>query len=217
MDPEIGKVVVIAITTVGAVAWLAGLFAMLRAERDWRESSSLASERFELEGDRSPGTIVGEAEVEGHPEELSAKLTGLLAREGMGPLGPVKILSSDRDEVAFEPAGPSPLGFRGGRIRLTPAGSRTRIDYALRAGSRGYLIGGWVALALGLAALVAAPTLAFTIVLPSPNPSIRGQCFHVFQMVHFLWPPFLFAHLSRQPARLFRGRIEGLIHNLPYT
>jgi hypothetical protein len=217
MDPETGQVVVIAITAIGAVAWLAGLAAMLRAGREWRESSLPTTERFDLEGDRPPGTIVGEAEVEGHPEELSAKLTGLLAREGMGPLGPVKILSSDRDEVTFEPAGPSPLGFRGGRIRLTPKGSRTRIDYALRAGSRGLLIGGWVALALGLAALIAAPTLAFTVILTSPNPNVRGQCFQVVQMVHFLWPPFLFAHLSRQPARVFRGRIEGLIHNLPYT
>ena len=93
----------------------------------------------------------------------------------MGPLGPVKIVSSDRDEVTFEPAGPSPLGFRGGRIRLTPAGSRTRIDYALRAGSRGLLIGGWVALALGLAALIAAPTLAFALALPARTPTSAGS------------------------------------------
>ena len=60
----------IAITAIGALAWLAGLAAMLRAGREWRESSQLAAERFDLEVHRSPGTIVGEAEVEGHPEEL---------------------------------------------------------------------------------------------------------------------------------------------------
>ncbi len=36
-------------------------------------------------------------------------------------------------------------------------------------------------------------------------------------MVHFLWPPFLFAHLSRQPGRMFRARMEALVHNLPYS
>ena len=48
---EVGKLVVVGITAIGAVAWLAGLAAMLRAERDWRESSREAAERFDAEGD----------------------------------------------------------------------------------------------------------------------------------------------------------------------
>ena len=217
MDPDTAKLVVVAITAVGAVAWVAGLTAVLRASRERRRSARQAAERFELEGDFAPGTIVGEAEVEGQAEELSSKLAGQLARESFGPFGPVKIVARDRHEVAFEPAGASMNGFRRGRVRLGPAGSRTKIEYALETSPRGILIGGWIALALGLAALIITPWLMFAYVLPSPNPNVRGQAFQAVQMVHFLWPPFLFAHLSRQPGRMFRARMESLIHNLPYT
>ncbi len=217
MDPETGQVVVIAITAVGTVAWLAALAVMLRASRVGNESSRQAAERFEIEGDFPVGTIVGEAEVDGQPEALSAKLASLLARDGMGPGNPVKILTQNRAEVSFEPAGASMMGFRGGRIRLSPSGHRTRVAYAIRTSPRGYLIGGWIALGLGLVALIAAPSLVFLYVLPSPNPNVRGQAVQAFQMVHFLWPPFLFAHLSRQPGRLCRARLDSLIHNLPYS
>jgi hypothetical protein len=215
MDPETGKLVVIAITSVGGLVWLAGLTAVLRASREHRQSSLLATERFEATEEASPGTIVGEAEVEGQPEELSAKLAGQLARESAGPFGPVKIVARDRHEVSFEPAGRSPLGFRSGRIRLEPAGSRTRIKYDIETTPRGILIGGWIALALGLAALIVEFWIMFTFVIPDPR--LQGQEFQALQMVHFLWPPFLFAHLSRQPGRMFRARMDALVHNLPYS
>ena len=217
MDPETGQLVVVAITSVGALVWLTALATMLRASRDGGVTSVKAAERFEIDGQFPAGTIVGEAEVEGQPEELSTKLAGLLARDGMGPGCPVKIVARDRREVTFEPAGSSMIGFRGGRIRLTPSGARTRIDYAIRTSPRGYLIGGWMALGLGLVALIAAPSLVYFYVLPSPNPNVRAQSIQVCQMAHFLWPPFLFAHLSRQPGRMIRGRMESLVHNLPYA
>ena len=135
----------------------------------------------------------------------------------MSPFGPVKIVTRDLSEIAFEAAGPSMNGFQGGRIRLTPSGHRTRIDYAIATKSRGLLIGGWIAVVLGLVAVVVTPCLMFLIVLPHPNPNIRAQVFQSFQMVHFLWPPFLFASLARQPGRMFRARMESLVHNLPYN
>src|SRR5947209_7184985 len=116
MDPETGKLVVVATTAIGLVAWLAGLAAMLRAAREWREATLADADRFDPEADRSPGMVVGGDEVDGHPEDLAGKLTRLLAREGMGPFGPVKITSAEGGVVAFEPAGPSTMGFRGGRI-----------------------------------------------------------------------------------------------------
>ena len=157
--------------------------------------------------DRSPGTIVGEAEVEGQPEELSAKLAGLLAREGIGPFGPIKIVVRDRHEVAFEPAGPSMLGFRCGRIRLAPTGSRTRIDYAIETSPRGLpdrRLGG-PGPRPGGADRRPDPGVRSRPAQPEPeHPGpVRSRS---IQMVHFLWPPFLFAHLARQPARMFRGQ-----------
>jgi hypothetical protein len=215
----------IALTTVGVVAWLTGLTVMLRTTRERQARAQEAAERFAIEGEPAAGTIVGEAEVKGQPEELSEKLAGLLARDGLGPLGPVKIIACDRHEVAFEAAGPAsgspgyPLaGFRRGRIRLAPLGSRTRVEYAVETSSgRALLAAGWFFLALGLLALVIGVWVECTYVLPSPNPNIRAQAIQMVQVVHFLWPPFLLAHLSKQPARLTRTRIEALVHNLPYS
>jgi hypothetical protein len=225
MDPETAKAVVIAIAAVGAVTWLAGLTVLLRATRERQARAQEAAERFDVEHEAAPGMIFEEAEVDGRPEELSSKLAGLLARDGMGPLGPLKIAGCDRHEVAFEAAGPTfsstgygTPGFRRGWVRFAPSGSRTRIDYAVEAPSGRVLLGiGWLVLILGLVALVVGLWLEFTYVLPSPNPSIRTQAVQMVQVVHFLWPPFLFAYLARQPSMMLRSRLESLVHNLPYV
>ena len=144
----------------------------------------------------------------------------------MGPFGPVKIVACDRRELVFESVGVVVdlsgqgefVGVRRGRFRLTPSGSRTRVEYAIEAPSGRILLGlGWLFVVLGLVALVAACTIMFTYILPNPNPSIRGQAFQMVQVVHFLWPPFLFGSLSRQPSRFVRARVEALVHNLPYS
>ena len=217
MEPETAKTLVVAITAVGSVAWMTSLVMLLRAGRERREAVELAAERFEVEGDFAPGAIVGEAEIQGQPEDLSAKLAGLLARDGMGPFGPVKIVSQDRKEVAFEPAGSAMMGFRSGRLRLKSVGKKTRVSYAIEVARPWYLRIAWVFQAIGLVALVAAPTLALSLAIPSPNPNVRAQAVQIVQMVHFLWPPFLFAYLSRLPGRMIRGRMDSLVHNLPYT
>ncbi len=225
MDPETGKWIVIAIAAVGAVAWLSGLAFMIRVTREHRASAQQAAERFDIEDGAVAGTIVGEAEVAGHPEELSEKLARLLARDGMGPLGPVKIVSCGPREVIFEAAGIAPGSsghvqavLRRGRFRLTPSGSRTRVEYAIETPSGRVLLGlGWLFVFLGLVALVTAGTIMFGYILPSPNPEVRGQAFQMVQVVHFLWPPYLFGSLSRQPARFIRARVEALVHNLPYS
>ena len=66
-----------------------------------------AAERFDIEEPTAAGTLMGEADVEGRPEELSEKLAGLLAREGMGPFGPVKIVACNDRELVFESSGPA--------------------------------------------------------------------------------------------------------------
>jgi hypothetical protein len=224
MDEETAKTIVIGITAAGAVAWLAGLTVMIRATRERQGGASDTDEHFEVEGARPAGTIVGGADVDGQPEALAAKLAERLAGNGLGPFGPVKIVTCDRSEVVFEAAGLDlgsagygGTGFRRGRARFTGSGNRTRVDYVVETSSRRVVLLalGWLVLGLGLVALVAAPWLEFTYVLPNAN--LRMQAVQTVQMVHFLWPPFLFAFLSRQPARLLRAQIESLVHNLPYT
>ncbi len=222
METEPSTWIVIALTAVGAVAWLAGLAVMARATRELRARVQDASARFDIEERSAAGTLVGEGEVDGRPEGLSEKLAGLLARDGMPPFGPVKIVACDRGELVFESAGLNPGmaagNIRGGRFRFCPVGSRTRIEYAIEAPSGRVLIAiGWLFIVLGLAALVAGCWIMFAYVIPSPNPGVRGQAVQMVQVCHLLWPPFLFAALSRQPARMIQARVSAMIHNLPYS
>ena len=103
----------------------------------------------------------------------------------MNLLGPIKILEQDRHQLAFEPADPSMSPFKAGRLRFTPSGSRSRVEYAIETSSGGLIFGAWIALGLGLVALIAAPVVGFLLVVPSPDPSVRAQSVQVVQMVHF--------------------------------
>jgi hypothetical protein len=225
MDSETAKLIVIVLAAVGVVAWLAGMSVMQRATREQRLRSEEAAERFETDRQAGEAMIVGMAEIEGQPETLTKRLTELLARDGLGPLGPVKILGCDRHEVTFETGGAwtGPSGFstapqRRGQIRLLPNGSRTRVEYAIEAPSGTWqLVFGWLFVVLGIAAIVIGVWLEFSYVVDSPNPGVRAQAVQMVQTVHFLWPPFLAAYLARQPNRMLRTRIETLIHNLPYV
>ncbi len=222
MDPEIARFVVIGIASTGTIVWMAAVAAMIRASRERQAQIQLAGERFDIDGPNTGGTIVGEAEVQGRPEDLSAKLASLLARDGLGPIGPVKILACDRNEVSFEAAGPPGQGqprtlIRRGRFRLEPVGSRTRIAYAIETSSSRILLTiGWLFVVLGLTALVAGVWLLLTFAVASPSAEVRAQSVQMFQAGHFLWPPFLFAYLTRQPVKFARSRVDALINNLPY-
>ncbi|MDB5350303.1 MAG: hypothetical protein JWN86_1550 [Planctomycetota bacterium] len=220
MDAETARMVVIGIAAVLALIWLSALQVMILATRDQGSPAQETAERFGVVEQESASTIVGEAEVDGLPEELSRKLATLLARGAMGPFGPVKILSCDPEEVVFEASEPSSRisPIRHGRFRMFRSGSRTRIDYALDSPSgRTLLKVGWILLALGLAGLLAGIWLQFQLVLPSPSPQIRGQSVQMLQAIHLIWPPFLLAYLSRQPRRLAQARMEALVNNLPYA
>ncbi len=52
--------------------------------------------------------------------------------------------------------------------------------------------------------------------LSCPIPTCASQAVQTVQLVHFLWPPFLFASRSRQLARMIRAQMEALVNNLPY-
>ena len=70
---------------------------------------------------------------------------------------------------------------------------------------------------MGLAAIVIGLCVEFTFVIPSRQPGIRARAFQMMQAVHFVWPPFLFAALSRQPVKFIRNHFEALINILPYA
>lgn len=223
MEPELAGTIAVAIATVLFMVWATAVRFMLHATRE--RQAFAEDDAASIGADSSPGTIIGRAEVPGSPEPLAAKLTERLARDGLGFLGPVKITGADRREVSFEAIGgtaaavaSTPVGLRRGVVRFFGAGNKTRIEYRVEAVSgRALLTLGWLFIGLGLAALVAGLCLEFAFVIPSPQPAIRAQAVQMIQAVHLIWPPFLFAQLSRQPTKLIRNQFEALINNLPYA
>ncbi len=221
MDVQTARILVYAIAAVGAVVWLAAL-RFLASTRRLR--STAASRRIELAEATPENVISGGAEVDGTAVELSSKAAAVLARSGSGVLGPLKILERTDEKVAFEGTGPDPTGrsagrrVRRGQLRLYPAGpSRTRVDYEVEiSGARGLWIAAVACQLAGLIALVAGVWAINTFVASHPNPNVRGQAFQMFQVVHLLWPPFLFAGLYRRGHKVVRAEIETLVHNLPY-
>jgi hypothetical protein len=223
MESEIAGSIVIAIATVLFLVWATAVRFMLRATRE--RQALVDDDASSMGTDSSPGTIVGKAEVPGTPEALANKLTERLARDGLGFLGPVKITGADRREVSFEAIGgttgataSTPGGLRRGLVRFSGSGNKTRIEYHVEAASgRVLLTLGWISVALGLAAILVGLCLEFTFVIPSPQAATRAQAVQMIQAVHLVWPPFLFAQLSRQPIKLIRNQFEALINNLPYA
>jgi hypothetical protein len=210
MTTETAQTVLTVITAVGFVVWLAGLAFLLTSARVGRPATT------DDLGEAWPqGWLTGWAEVSGRPEDLVQRATSLLVKEGS-----VKILERTDDRVAFERVGQVPAGGWGGRgeLRFMPLGrDRTRVEYGVeREGPRLLLRLAGVFQALGLVALLVGPWLVYTMLVSSPNPAVRGQALQMAQVVHLLWPPFLFAGLYRRGVHNTRAAFDTLTHNLPY-
>ena len=163
------------------------------------------------------GLIVGHAEIPGTPADLSAKAAAILAKEQL------KIVERTETRVVFEGAGPglmSAVGqyVRRGELRLTAiGGDRTGVDYAIAVPEgRTLLKVAALVQILGLVALAGGFYLMTTLVVPSPNPAVRAQSLQMMQVIHFLWPPFLFGGVYRMRRRAVQARFEILVNNLPY-
>ncbi len=223
MQPEFAAAVAVGIAVALFVVWLFALRAMLGATRERQAISDDDAQAMGTEP--SAATISGSAEVAGAAEALSARLAEKLARDGLGFLGPVKITSADRREVSFEAlggppgaGGPASVALRRGGVRFSASGNKTRVEYHVEAGSGRVLLGlGWLFIAFGLAAIVIGLALEFAFVINSPQEGTRTQAVQMLQAVHLIWPPFLFAQLSRQPIRAIRNQFDAMINNLPYT
>jgi hypothetical protein len=222
MTAETAQTILYSICAVGFVVWLIGLLFLVSCARKPR---SAPAERFELAEATRPNMILGETEIEGRPAELATKAASILAEGKIASFGPVKILERTSERVAFEGATVSPNTpglsrcVRRGEIRFASTGmDRTRAEYSIEvSGGRGLLLAGAIVQALGLVALIGGFLLIRTFVVPNENLGIRGQTVQMVQVVHFLWPPFLFGGLYRMRIRAVRGAFDTFVHNLPYT
>jgi hypothetical protein len=217
MAIDTAELVLAVITGVGFAVWIIGLrFVLASRPRD----STTDLQTFSPE-DGYDRWLHGSVEVEGEPHSLARKAASLLIKDSSGP---IKILALTDDRVQFERVGPSGLHQAGGNwfgrgeFRFLPLGhNRTRVEYAIEwAAPSGFLWAACIIQAVGLIGLIAGCWLIYTFVVFSPNPAIRWQTVQMAQVVHFLWPPFLFAGLYRRGRREVKAKFEALTNNLPY-
>jgi hypothetical protein len=177
-----------------------------------------------LAGEGQANWLTGSAEVTGEAKTLVARAAMVLVQDSLHTLCPIQILEKTDDRLRFEQvrngvgSQQAGWGFRQGELRFTPLGpGATHVAWAIELTNLRWLLWlGGLFQAAGLVALVAGCWVVYTYVASSPNPTVRWQTFQMLQVVHFLWPPFLFGTLYRRGERAVAARFEALVHNLPY-
>ncbi len=215
MNAANAEMLLYAITAVAVVAWVEGLRFLTATIRKEKKGG----EEFAKADDPAPANIIfGSAEVQGSAAELSQKAAAVMAARS------IKICEKTDESIVFEtpkefiPGSNINLPPLSGQMRFTPLSAQTtRVDYALaKPRVRVLLILGFVFQALGLIAIIAGFLLIYFLAVPNPNPGVRWQTVQMVQVVHFLWPPFLFAGLYRKSASFVRAQFDTFIHNLPF-
>lgn len=220
MDPEAARLLVLGIAAVGGVVW----FTAWQFHRRTFGRPRATAGNAQLPLDEQPEDwIIGSAELPGEPERLAGQAAATLAAGGSQHLPPLRIVDVSEGRVAFEGGGDradaKPTAYIiSGELRFTAIGAeKTAVDYAVVVGSsRGLKIGSAIFLSLGLVALVGGTWAMLAFVASNPNPEVRWQSFQMFQIIHVLWPPFLFAGIDRVRRRAVRSTMDTLVHNLPY-
>lgn len=222
MDPDVAQILLFAILVVDGIVWLIGLRFLVTSQQAGRSASSAETSEYDPSAVSSESGLTGSAEVEGQPSPLAAKAAATLAKGAI--FGPVKIVEKSDNLIIFERLSPGianqPAGrwFRQADLRFTPAGYvRTRVEWVVQLASMGWLLWlGGLFLILALIVLVVGGWAIHSFVVSSPDPTVRWQTFQMMQVVHFLWPPFLFGALYRRGVKEVAAQFEALAQNLPY-
>ncbi len=215
MNAAAAEMLLYAITAVAVVVWIEGLRFLTATVRKEKKGG----EEFANPDDPAPANIIyGSAEVEGRAAELSQKAAAVMAARS------IKICEKTDESIVFEtprefvPGSNVNLPPLSGQMRFTPLSAQTtRVDYAVAKPSvRVVLIVGFVFQAMGFVAIVAGFLLIYFLVVPNQHRGVRWQTIQMVQVVHFLWPPFLFAGIYRKSTAIIRAQFDIFIHNLPF-
>jgi hypothetical protein len=217
MSPETARIVILGVAAIGWAAWLVSVILALGLvkgpEKDYRRDAA--------------ADVAGTVRVPGRAVTLSKLLTDRIASMAIGPMGAqCRIAESTSERVRVEmPA--TVYSFRG-TPRATPylnvdvsfrdAGGNVEISYEADLSKLRKKMG-IIALCvnvLGLLAITVLPAGLYLYVASSHNPAVRWQSAQVVQMVHFLWPPYLFLGMYRRARRLLATALETLVTNLQY-
>jgi hypothetical protein len=135
-----------------------------------------------------------------------------------------EITERTANRIAIKKAGPlvcnQPAGiyFSDAEIRLEPVGyDTTRVTYflgfdrlirLLRKISLSIIVG------IGLPVMLIVGSLVWFVVIPSDAPGVRWQVFQAVQIVHALWPPFMFLGMYNTGRRQSITYFSNLLSTL---
>jgi len=206
MSPEAAWTVHLSILAAGVVAWLI--------------AARFHASSFRLPDPGRPGLLAAdEAGLDRPPDEVRERILDALRSSG----GAVAIERADEGEIAGRISVMSgrssmrPVPFA---IALAPDGGGTRAGWAIRRDPEradGLRLASLLFLVvLGPGAMLAAGGLVQTLAIPSDDPESRTLAWQTIQIVHFLWPPFLFAGLRRLTVKNARRAIGNVVRNTAF-
>ncbi len=207
MSPETARLVFTLAFAAGVVTWLVGILFHRRTFRG-------------LEAGRDPA-VSGEVDVPASPADVQNRLVRAL-RGGLAGFGPVLLTEVADSRVAGALAlvgrpADSPRAMRFA-VELRDAAGATSAAFRVQG-----LPAAWMRTASAVCVYVLTPAVLILVgyliprhVLSSDSESVRAQAVQTAQIIHFLWPPFLFCGLSRYLRRVVDSLFRNLLRNTAF-
>lgn len=225
MSPENAETIFAGVIGIGVFVWLVSLRAILSIGREKTIQDKWDVGNEALHDERG---VAGQVVVPGDGESLSKALCRSLLNASHGVSGAAyKIEERSPKRVLVEKRGalvcnqqPSTY-FSEACFHLTRIGeNQVQVDYSIgfeRVASKLRKSGLAVVLGLGLPCILITATLIWTLVVGSNNEAVRWQVLQSLQIIHVLWPPFLFVRLYNAGRTQSKIYIENLLESLAYS
>jgi hypothetical protein len=166
-----------------------------------------------------PTLVAASEEIPGAPGEVSLRLASALASGAAGM--PLRIIERTDSLVRFEPGVLGAAASIGGEFTLKSSGSGNstrvdcRIDLEPLARKLGR-IGLSIVIFVSIPAATVLPAMLFLYVATSADPAVRWQSLQSLQMIHGLWPPFLFGMIFRRVRTAAAGTVKTVLSNVKH-
>jgi hypothetical protein len=220
VDENVAKLIFAAIMGIGVAVWSLSLRKALRMGRAATQSDPFAPDD-DADASRDAAQS-GTVALRGEPEALSKALLRALTQLHFGMFASIfKIKDCGDGRILLNKTGPlmcnlapglyfneAEISFqreRDGTVQVTYYMGYGRLARLLRKIALCLILG------LGLPTLCIVGTIVWLFVIPSPNPAVRWQVFQTLQIVHVLWPPFMFMRFYSMGRRHSKTLIENVI------
>ncbi len=217
MPIEIAKAVCIGAAVVGVVIWLMGYMSISKLKRPAHLEGFEGIDRRSGGPDEDRTMLTGSREVKRPPGDVSKAIVAWLASNPAG--GALQITESTESRVAYKAAQGGNIFFGTGvfDIEPTPGGCEVRYRIDLAAfGRKLWIAGVSISLLLALPGATILPAMLYIFVASHEDPSVRWQALQSLQMIHGLWPPFLFGFIFRRIRKHIGQSVEMNLANLEH-